>query len=86
MSYGAFVKLEEGIEGLVHISEMSWTKRISHPNELVHIDDEIDVVVLNIDKNKQEISLGMKQTQANPWEKVADKYPTGKWSRAEYAT
>jgi small subunit ribosomal protein S1 len=77
MSYGAFVKLEEGIEGLVHISEMSWTKRISHPNELVHIDDEIDVVVLNIDKNKQEISLGMKQTQANPWDKVADRYPPG---------
>ena len=50
---------------------MSWTKRISHPNDLVHIDDEIDVVVLNIDKNKQEISLGMKQTQANPWDKVA---------------
>jgi small subunit ribosomal protein S1 len=77
MSYGAFVKLEEGIEGLVHISEMSWTKRISHPNELVHIDDEIDVVVLNIDKNKQEISLGMKQTQVNPWDKVAERYPPG---------
>ncbi len=77
MSYGAFVKLEEGIEGLVHISEMSWTKRISHPNELVHIDDEIDVVVLNIDKNKQEISLGMKQTQANPWDQVAERYPPG---------
>ena len=77
MSYGAFVKLEEGIEGLVHISEMSWTKRISHPNELVHIDDEIDVVVLNIDKTKQEISLGMKQTQANPWDKVAERYPPG---------
>ncbi len=77
MSYGAFVKLEEGIEGLVHISEMSWTKRISHPNELVHIDDEIDVVVLGINKEKQEISLGMKQTQENPWDKVADRYPPG---------
>jgi small subunit ribosomal protein S1 len=77
MSYGAFVKLEDGIEGLVHISEMSWTKRISHPSELVHIDDEIDVVVLRIDEQKQEISLGMKQTQDNPWERVADKYPTG---------
>ncbi|MGE0609504.1 MAG: S1 RNA-binding domain-containing protein, partial [Pirellulales bacterium] len=77
MSYGAFVKLEEGIEGLVHISEMSWTKRISHPNELVHIDDEIDVVVLGINKEKQEISLGMKQTQENPWDKVAERYPTG---------
>jgi small subunit ribosomal protein S1 len=76
MSYGAFVKLEEGIEGLVHISEMSWTKRISHPNELVHVDDEIQVVVLGINKDKQEISLGMKQTQENPWDKVADRYST----------
>ena len=77
MSYGAFVKLEEGIEGLVHISEMSWTKRISHPNELVQIDDEIEVVVLGINKDKQEISLGMKQTQENPWDRVADRYPPG---------
>jgi small subunit ribosomal protein S1 len=77
MSYGAFVKLEEGIEGLVHISEMSWTKRISHPSELVQIDDEIEVVVLGINKEKQEISLGMKQTQDNPWDHVAEKYPPG---------
>ena len=75
MSYGAFVKLEEGIEGLVHISEMSWTKRISHPNELVQIGDEIDVVVLGVNKDKQEISLGMKQTQKNPWDNVSDRYP-----------
>lgn len=77
MSYGAFVKLEEGIEGLVHISEMSWTKRISHPSELVQIGDEIEVVVLGINKEKQEISLGMKQTQENPWDRVADRYPPG---------
>ncbi|HVA47883.1 MAG TPA: 30S ribosomal protein S1 [Pirellulales bacterium] len=77
MSYGAFVKLEEGIEGLVHISEMSWTKRITHPNELVHIDDEIEVVVLGINKEKQEISLGMKQTLTNPWDKVAERYAPG---------
>ena len=77
MSYGAFVKLEQGIEGLVHISEMSWTKRINHPSELVQIGDEIQVVVLGINKEKQEISLGMKQTQANPWDKVADRYPPG---------
>ncbi len=77
MTYGAFVKLEEGIEGLVHISEMSWTKRINHPNELVHIDDEIEVVVLGINKEKQEISLGMKQTQENPWDKVAERYAPG---------
>lgn len=77
MSYGAFVKLEEGIEGLVHISEMSWTKRINHPSELVSPGDKITVVVLGINRDKQEISLGMKQTQVNPWEQVADKYPTG---------
>ncbi|MFI4876326.1 MAG: S1 RNA-binding domain-containing protein, partial [Blastopirellula sp. JB062] len=75
MSYGAFVKLEEGIEGLVHISEMSWTKRISHPSEVVNIGDEIDVVVLGINKEKQEISLGMKQTQSNPWENIKERYP-----------
>jgi small subunit ribosomal protein S1 len=75
MSYGAFVKLEEGIEGLVHISEMSWTKRINHPSELVQIGDKIEVVVLGINKEKQEISLGMKQTQNNPWDQVANKYP-----------
>jgi small subunit ribosomal protein S1 len=77
MSYGAFVKLEPGIEGLVHISEMSWTKRINHPNELVSIGDKVDVQVLNINKEKQEISLGMKQCQQNPWEKVAERYPQG---------
>jgi small subunit ribosomal protein S1 len=75
MTYGAFVKLEDGIEGLVHISEMSWTKRVNHPTELVQIGDEVDVVVLGINKDKQEISLGMKQTQANPWDNVAEKYP-----------
>jgi small subunit ribosomal protein S1 len=77
MSYGAFVKLEEGIEGLVHISEMSWTKRINHPNELVNTGDKIDVVVLGINKDKQEISLGMKQTQKNPWDRVSEKYSVG---------
>ncbi len=77
MSYGAFVKLEEGIEGLVHISEMSWTKRVNHPSELVAIGDKVEVVVLGISKEKQEISLGMKQTQPNPWDNVAGKYPVG---------
>jgi len=77
MNYGAFVKLEEGIEGLVHISEMSWTKRINHPSELVNISDRIEVVVLGINRDKQEISLGMKQTQVNPWDQVAGKYPPG---------
>jgi small subunit ribosomal protein S1 len=77
MTYGAFVRLEEGIEGLVHISEMSWTKRVNHPSELVQIGDQVDVVVLGINKEKQEISLGMKQTQSNPWDTVAEKYPVG---------
>jgi small subunit ribosomal protein S1 len=77
MSYGAFVKLEDGIEGLVHISEMSWTKRISHPSEMVQIDMPVEVMVLDINQEKQEISLGMKQTQSNPWDKVADRYPPG---------
>jgi small subunit ribosomal protein S1 len=75
MSYGAFVKLEPGIEGLVHISEMSWTRRVNHPSELVAIGDEINVVILGVDKEGQQLSLGMKQTQENPWTRVAEKYP-----------
>ena len=75
--YGAFVKLEEGIEGLVHVSEMSWTKRVNHPSEVVSTGEEVEVVVLAIDKAKQEISLGMKQTEVNPWTLVKEKYPPG---------
>ena len=78
MNYGAFVKLEPGIEGLVHISEMSWVRRVNHPNELVKIGDEIDVAVLGIDKSGEQMSLGMKQTQDNPWDKVEAKYPADK--------
>jgi small subunit ribosomal protein S1 len=77
MPYGAFVKLEPGIEGLVHISEMSWVKRIADPKELVQIGDKVEVQVLNINHEKKEISLGMKQCQSNPWGEVAKKYPTG---------
>jgi len=77
MNYGAFVKLEPGIEGLVHISEMSWTRRINHPSEVVNVGDQVEVVVLEVDKDKQEISLGMKQTEVNPWSTVALKYPVG---------
>ncbi len=77
MSYGAFVKLEEGVEGLVHISEMSWTKRINHPGEMLSVGEEVDVVVLEVNKGKQEISLGVKQTEANPWTVLAEKYPPG---------
>ena len=77
MTYGAFVKLEPGIEGLVHISEMSWTKRLNHPNELVQTGDPIEVQVLAINQEKQEISLGIKQIQTNPGTQVASKYPVG---------
>jgi len=75
MNYGAFVKLEPGVEGLVHISEMSWTRRINHPSEIISAGQDIDVVVLEINKQKQEISLGMKQVETNPWTRVAEKYP-----------
>ena len=77
MSYGAFCKLEAGVEGLVHISEMSWTKRINHPSEIVAQEQKVYVKVLEINKEKQEISLGMKQVEENPWDRVADKYPPG---------
>jgi small subunit ribosomal protein S1 len=77
MNYGVFVRLEDGIEGLVHISEMSWTKRLAHPREMVNLGDEIEVVVLNVNKEKQEISLGLKQTEVNPWAIASQKYPTG---------
>ena len=77
MAYGAFVKLEMGIEGLVHISEMSWTRRINHPSEVVAIGDMVEVVVLKIDREKEEISLSMKQTEVNPWTVIEEKYPTG---------
>ncbi|MCC7292653.1 MAG: 30S ribosomal protein S1 [Phycisphaerales bacterium] len=75
MNYGAFVKIEPGVEGLVHISEMSWTRRINHPSEILNAGDSIEVVVLDVNKDKQEISLGIKQTQVNPWTQVAQKYP-----------
>ncbi len=77
MPYGAFVKLEDGIEGLVHISEMSWSKRVNHPNEVVKVGDEVEVVVLDINREKQEISLGMKQADGNPWDDVDQRFPPG---------
>ena len=75
MNYGAFIRLEDGIEGLVHISEMSWTKRLRHPSEMLNLGDEIEVVVLSVNKEKKEVSLGLKQTEANPWAIVSQKYP-----------
>ncbi len=75
--YGAFVELEEGIEGLVHISEMSWTQHVRHPSKLVQIGDRVEVMVLKVDREGQKISLGMKQTEADPWETLDTKYPPG---------
>ncbi len=77
MNYGAFIRLDEGIEGLIHISEMSWTKRVAHPSDLLSVGQEIDVVVLDVNKDKQEISLGLKQLEANPWTIAGQKYPVG---------
>ena len=75
--YGVFVELEKGIEGLVHISEMSWSRHIKHPSKIVSIRDEVDAVVLTLDKEKKRISLGMKQMEANPWGEIEEKYPVG---------
>ena len=73
--YGAFVELEKGVEGLIHISEMSWTRRIKHPGKMVAIGDEVEVKILEIDVENRRISLGMKQIEPNPWELLKDKYP-----------
>ena len=75
--YGAFVELEPGIEGLVHVSEMSWTKKNVHPGKIVSTSQEVEVVVLEVDSDKRRISLGLKQAQRNPWEKFAEKHPVG---------
>lgn len=75
--YGTFVQIEPGIEGMVHVSEMSWTRRVRHPNEMLNIDDEVDVMVLSVDPHEEKIALGIKQTQPNPWKQLSDKYPIG---------
>jgi small subunit ribosomal protein S1 len=75
--YGAFVELEQGIEGLVHVSEMTWSKRMKHPSKLVKPGDEVDTIILSVNPNDRRISLGMKQLQENPWEALEDKYPIG---------
>ncbi|MCE2391209.1 MAG: 30S ribosomal protein S1 [Proteobacteria bacterium] len=75
--YGAFVELEPGIEGLIHISEMSWTKRVKHPSKVVAIGDEVDVLVLDVDEPNRKISLGMKQVEPNPWAMLEERYPPG---------
>jgi small subunit ribosomal protein S1 len=76
-NYGAFVELEPGVEGLVHVSEMSWTRRVRHPSKIVNVGDEIDVVVLEVNKQAKRISLGMKQVEADPWETIDERYRPG---------
>jgi small subunit ribosomal protein S1 len=75
--YGAFIELEEGIEGLIHVSEMSWTRKIRHPNKVVSVGEEVEAVVLDIRPENRRISLGMKQAIPNPWDVISDKYPVG---------
>ncbi|MEO1302689.1 MAG: 30S ribosomal protein S1 [Myxococcota bacterium] len=75
--YGSFIELEPGIEGLVHVSEMSWTKRVKHPSKLVNVGDPVDAIVLDIDLPQKRISLGMKQVEPNPWDMLKDQYPVG---------
>ena len=77
MDYGAFVELESGIEGLIHISEMSWSRKIAHPSKILQVGQQVEVVVLNVDPGHRRISLGLKQVMANPWEAAREKYPVG---------
>ena len=83
VDYGAFVELDPGVEGLVHISEMSWTRKLRHPKQMVNTGDEVEVVVLGIDAERKRISLGMKQVNPNPWDLVAERYPEGTILEAE---
>jgi small subunit ribosomal protein S1 len=76
-NFGAFVELEEGIDGLVHVSDMSWTKRVAHPSEVLKKGDTVEVVILSIDKEHRRISLGLKQVSDDPWPQLADRFPSG---------
>jgi small subunit ribosomal protein S1 len=82
-NFGAFVEIEEGIEGLVHISDMSWTKRIRHPSEIVKKGDKVDVIILSIDKESRKISLGLKQIEENPWTHLLEKYAVGNLAKGK---
>ena len=75
--YGAFIELEQGIEGLVHVSEMTWSKRMKHPSKLVNVGDQVEAVVLSVNPGERRISLGLKQLESNPWESLHDKFPVG---------
>jgi small subunit ribosomal protein S1 len=77
IDYGAFIEIEPGVEGLVHVSEMSWTKRVKHPSKMLNVGDQVEAVVLDIDPKAKRIALGMKQIEANPWTLLEDKYPIG---------
>lgn len=81
--YGAFVEIEEGIEGLIHVSEMSWTKRVKHPSAIIKVGDEVEAIILDIDMENRRMSLGLKQTQPNPWDELVRKYPPGTKIRGE---
>jgi len=76
-SFGAFVEIEPGIDGLIHISDMSWTKRIQHPSEVVKKGDEVEVLILNVDAENKRISLGLKQAEEDPWLRIGETYPVG---------
>jgi len=75
--YGAFIELEKGVEGLIHVSEMSWTRRIKHPNKILNVGDDVESVVLSVDMDNRRISLGLKQVEENPWDVVGEKFPIG---------
>jgi small subunit ribosomal protein S1 len=75
--YGAFIELEAGVEGLIHVSEMSWSKRVKHPSKILNVGDSVDAMVLGVDPTARRISLGLKQVETNPWHDLADKYPVG---------
>jgi small subunit ribosomal protein S1 len=75
--YGAFIELEPGVEGLIHVSEMSWSKRVKHPSKILNVGDSVDAMVLGVDATARRISLGLKQVETNPWHELADKYPVG---------
>src|SRR5690606_39007476 len=76
-SFGAFVEIEPGIDGLIHISDMSWTRRIQHPSEVLRKGDDVEVVVLGVDAENKRISLGLKQTEDDPWSRLVDQYAPG---------
>ena len=75
--YGAFVELEPGVEGLIHVSEMSWSKRVKHPSKILNVGDSVETIVLDVDPGARRISLGLKQVESNPWHELSEKYPIG---------